>query len=160
MTIRFLTEFMKSHFINFLLGTAMIFVGVFAVQAQMENNKTISEIKSLRQKLLTAIKERDRKTLDTIYADDFTHTHASGQVDDKQKRINALVSGEATIESAEVSEINFRAYGKTTVVAVGQSAITDAQQKTTNYRWTIVYVKSGRKWQIAASQATKIPGDV
>ena len=142
---------MKRFFINFLIGTAITIVSVFVIQAQSKNDKMISEVKVLRQKLTSAIKERDRKTLDTIYADDFTHTHASGQVDDKQTRIAALVSGEMTIESAGVDEINIRFYGKTTAVAVGQSRI-----ETTKYRWTLVYVKSKNRWQIAASQATRL----
>ena len=69
---------MKRFFINFLIGTAITIVCVFVIQAQSKNDKMISEVKILRQKLTSAIKERDRKTLDTIYADDFTHTHASG----------------------------------------------------------------------------------
>lgn len=147
---------MKRFFINFLIGTAITIVSVFVIQAQSKNDKMISEIKLLRGKLLTAIKERDRKTLDAIYADDFTHTHASGQVDGKTARLDALVSGEKTIESAEVNEVNFRAYGKTTVVAVGQSTVADENQSAVKYRWTLVYVKAKNGWLIAANQATRL----
>ena len=147
--------FMKRFF--FSLTTATLLLVCFTtLQAQSKNDKLVLEITTLRQQLTTAIKQRDKKTLGEIYANDFTHIHASGQVDDKTKRIAALVSGDLTIESAEVSEISIRIYNKSTAVAVGNSTITDAEQKPTKYRWTIVYVKSGKKWQIAASQATKI----
>jgi hypothetical protein len=142
---------MKHIFIAVLL----IFIGFSTIQAQTKNEKSVNEIKTLRSELVKAIKQRDRKTLEEIYADDFTHTHASGQIDDKTKRLSALVSGNLTIESAEVGEIDIRIYNKNTAIAVGQSSITDAE-KTTKYRWTIVYVKTGKKWKIAASQATKI----
>ena len=150
---------MKGFFLG-LAAATFFSVCFMEIGAQTKNDKSLAEITALRQKLVTAIKEHDEKTLEALYADDFTHTHASGQVDDKTKRIAALVSGEMTIESAEVNEINVRFYGKTTAVAVGQSTITDAQQKTTKYRWTVVYVKSGKKWQIVASQATKLLGNV
>lgn len=126
------------------------------IGAQTKNDKSAAEITALRQKLVTAIKERDKKTLLSLYADDFTHTHASGQVDDKTKRIAALASGEPTIESADVDEINIRFYSKTTAVAVGQSTIKNKDESATKYRWTIVYVKTGKNWKIAASQATRL----
>jgi len=60
-----------------------------------------------------------------------------------------------TIESAEVNEINIRFYSKTTAIAIGQSTIKN-KDETIKYRWTLVYVKPDKKWQIAASQATRI----
>ena len=144
--------------IFFSLITA-IFLLVFSavIQAQSKSDKLILEITTLRQQLATAIKQSDKKTLGEIYADDFTHTHASGQVDDKERRITALSSGELTIESAQVDEINIRVYGKSTAVAIGQSTITDTNQKQTKYHWTICYVKLKNQWRIVASQATRLP---
>jgi len=133
----------------FIISALCIFC-YSAISAQT-NEKLTAEITVLRGKLVDAIKSRDRKMLEEIYAEDFTHTHASGQVDDKTKRVSALVSGDLTIESAQVDEIKIRFYNKNTAIAVGQSQIENVK-----YRWTIVYVKSGKKWKIAASQATKI----
>lgn len=142
---------MKRLFSGLAAAAAFFLFCFVEIRAQDKNDKLTAEITVLRQKLITAIKERDRKTLETLYANDFTHTHASGQVDDKTKRIAALVSGDLTIESAKVDEINIRFYGKRTAVAVGQSTIDP-----TKYRWTLVYVKSKNRWQIAASQATRL----
>lgn len=141
---------------------AAVFIALlcgFAVEAQikqMTDEKPVSEITTLRQKLAAAIEARNGKTLEGLYAADFTHTHASGQVDDRQKRVAALLSGEPTIESAEVNEINIRAYGKTTAVAVGQSTVKNKDGSKAKYRWTTVYFKTKNNWQIVASQATKI----
>lgn len=141
----------------FSLAAITFFFACFAgIQGQTKNDKSAAEITALRQKLTTAINERDRKTLEGIYADDFTHTHASGQVDDKAKRIATLVSGEPTIESAEVNEINVRLYGKTTAVAVGQSTVQNKDGSSAKYRWTTVYFKTKNIWQIVASQATRL----
>lgn len=135
---------------QFLISLAIILFCICPVRAQMNDEKLTAEITSLRQKLVDAIKARDKKTLGEIYADDFTHTHASGQVDDKTKRIAALVSGDTTIESAQVDEIKIRFYNKDTAIAVGQTTI-----ENTVYRWTVVYIKNKKNWRIAASQASK-----
>jgi len=129
------------------------------VQGQIKQSvdeKSISEVTILRQKLVAAIEKRDRKTLESLYADDYTHTHAIGQVDGKQKRIAALLSGEPTIESAAADEIKIRAYGDTTVVAIGQSTVNNKDGSQPKYRWTLVYVKLNKKWQIVASQAARL----
>jgi len=149
---------MKQNFYKLLMAVIFASLCGFAVQAQtkqMTDEKLTSEITMLRQKLVEAIGRRDKKTLESLYAADFTHTHASGQVDDKSKRIAALISGDMTIESAEVNEINIRFYGKTMAIAIGQSTIKN-KDETIKYRWTLVYVKPDKKWQIAASQATRI----
>lgn len=116
------------------------------------------QITALRRELLDAIRSRDRKTLERLYADDFTHTHAVGRVDNKSQRIAALVSGETTIESAEVDDMSIRTYGATTAIVIGQSTIKGQGegQSTTRYRWLAVYVKRAGRWQIVASQATRI----
>lgn len=72
-------------------------------------------------------------------------------MDDKTRRIAALVSGEQTIESAQVNEINICIYNKTSAIAVGKSTIEAVQ-----YRWTLIYIKLKKQWQVAASQATRI----
>lgn len=121
-------------------------------------NTSLRQITALRRELLEAIRKRDRKTLERLYADDFTHTHAVGRVDNKSQRIAALVSGEPTIESAEVDDVSVRTYGGTTAIVTGQSTIKrqGEGQSPTRYRWITVYVKSAGRWQLAASQATRI----
>lgn len=107
---------------------------------------------------MEAIRARDRETLERIYADDYTHTHAVGRVDDKMQRIAALISGELTIEAAEADDVSIRTYGTTTAVVTGQSTITSQgeNQSPTRYRWIAVYVRRANRWQLVASQATRI----
>lgn len=152
---------MKRVINNLFAAAIILLISICVVSAQTGQTKKsqsdvlASEVTALRQKLVEAIKKRDKNTLESLYADDFTHTHASGQVDDKSKRIAALISGDMTIESAEVNEINIRFYDKQTAIAIGQSTIKN-KGETTEYRWTTVYVKPNKKWQIVASQATRL----
>lgn len=131
----------------------------FAVQAQIKqtaDEKSISEVTIMRQKLVAAIEKRDRKTLESLYADDYTHTHAIGQVDGKKERIAALLSGEPTIESAIADELKMRAYGDTTVVVIGQSTVNNKDGSQPKYRWTLIYVRLNKKWRIVAGQAARL----
>ncbi len=117
---------------------------------------TEHQIMALRREVVKAIRARNRETLERIYADDFTHTHATGRVDGKAQRISALVSGEPTIESAEADDVDVRTYGAATTVVTGQSTIKGQNEKLTRYRWMAVYVRRANRWQIVASQATRI----
>jgi ketosteroid isomerase-like protein len=117
--------------------------------------KEIAEITDLRRKTVEAIEKRDRKTLDEIYAEDFSHTHATGKVDDKKTRLDTFVSGEKTIDTANAEDLKIKIFGKQTAVATGKSAIESDDGTIAVYRWTVVYAKIGKKWRIAASQATK-----
>lgn len=145
---------MNRLFYNFsmLLFCALLLnIAVSAQSRGKVNQKMSVEITAFRQKLNAAIEKRDKEMLETIFADDFTHTHAVGKVDGKAKRIDSILEGGKTLETVEPDEIEIRFYGKNTAVAIGQTTIDE-----TIYRWTIVYVKNKKFWQIAASQATRI----
>ena len=132
----------------FIALSVIFFISGLA--AAQNAKKTEAEILNLREKIAEAVKQRDRKTLETLFTSDFTHTHAIGKVDDKTKRLDALTAGDATLESVKADEIAFRFYGKNTAIAVGQTTIDAAV-----YRWTIVYFKDKKGWRVAASQASK-----
>lgn len=144
---------MKLKFYKFTTVLVFIFLCAAAINAQnagKTDEKLLAEITAFRQKLNQAIEKRNRKLLETFFADDFTHTHAIGKVDGKTTRINAILTGDKTLESVAPDEITVRFYGKTTAIAVGQTTIDG-----TIYRWTVVYIKSKNGWQIAAGQASK-----
>ena len=57
-----------------------------------------------------------------------------------------------------VTDLVIRVPGGWTAIATGVSPIRSlADGKTYNFRWTAVYVRIGEGWQIAASQATRLP---
>lgn len=144
---------MKRKFYKFLTAIIYALLCGAAIQAQAErksDEKLLAEITALRRKLNQAIEKRDRQALETLFAEDFTHTHAAGRVDGKAKRIEAILIGDKTLESVEPDEIAVRFYGKNTAVAVGQSTIENVI-----YRWTIVYIKDKKGWRAAASQASQ-----
>lgn len=146
-------KIMKQNLYKISILMILASLNIIAIQAQSNdksNKKLSDEITAFRQKLSDAIEKRDRKTLEMMFADDFTHTHAVGKVDGKSARIDSILEGGKTLETTQQDAIEIRFYGKNTAVAVGQTTIDEAV-----YRWTIVYVKNKKNWQMAASQASR-----
>lgn len=125
-----------------------------AVVAQVEG-----EVLRFRAELVEAIKAKDAARLEGMYASNYTHTHGSGRVDGRERRLVSLLKGEPVIETAPVNEIAVRVYGPDTAIVSGASPILDAKEgRAFDYRWVQVFVRMDGQWRIAASQATKIAG--
>jgi hypothetical protein len=116
------------------------------------------EVEGLREFVKRAIAKKDVRALRAIYADSYTHTHGSGRVDGKDTRIASLLAGDPVIETAPVEDLKYSVFGNHTIVVTGKSPILNkAEDRNYDFRWIVVYVKARRDWQIAASQATRLP---
>jgi hypothetical protein len=123
-----------------------------------EAQRMIDEVIAFRAKLAKAVTAKDLPTLRACYHDTFTHTHDSGKLDKKDARIASAMAGEPLIESAPASELLFRVHTGPTVILTGKSPILNVkEQKTYDFRWAAVYVTAIAGWQIALSQATRLP---
>jgi hypothetical protein len=117
------------------------------------------QVLEFREMHKQAIGAKDLVKLRAVYADSYTHTHGSGKMDPKDARIVSALAGEPLIEAATVEELSVRVFGPATAIVTGKSPILNRQEnKTYDFRWICVYVKSGPEWQLAASQATRLPG--
>jgi hypothetical protein len=96
----------------------------------------------------------DAKELDRIYADQFTSTNASGQVLDKAAVIAARVSGKLTFQSYALDEVNIRTYGDVAVATTTQRI--EGSTVSGRSRHLRVLIKRDGRWQMIASQMTKI----
>jgi hypothetical protein len=122
-----------------------------------EAQRMIVEVTNFRQKLAKAVTDKDLPTLRACYHDTFSHTHGSGQIDNKDARIAAAMAGEPLIENATATELVFRVHTGPTVILTGKSPILNVrEQKTYDFRWAAVYVTAISGWQIALSQATRL----
>jgi hypothetical protein len=129
-----------------------------AIIGDREEKATVEEVKAFRKTISEAIEKKDGAALRKFYADRFVHTHGSGKVDNKDARIVSLLAGDPAIENAPVEDLVIRVPGGWTAVATGRSPIRSmADGKTHRFRWIAVYVRIGDGWQIAASQATRLP---
>jgi hypothetical protein len=123
-----------------------------------EAQRMIDEVVAFRQKLAQAVTDKDFATLRASYHDTFTHTHGSGKVDNKDARLVSAMAGEPMIENAPASELVFRVHTGPAVILTGKSPILNVkEQKTYDFRWVTVYVTAISGWQLAVSQATRLP---
>jgi hypothetical protein len=123
-----------------------------------EAHKAIDEVKAFREKLAKAIADKDFPTLRKLYLDSYTHTHSSGKFDNKDARLFFAMAGDPLIEAAPATELVFRVIAGPTVILTGKSPILNVkEQKTYDFRWVCVYAMGDDGWQLAVSQATRLP---
>ncbi len=115
------------------------------------------EVAAFRKDVAAAIKAKNAKRLERMYAPTFFHADSSGKLDNKATRIATLLSGTAAIETAPVTNLDIRIPNDWVGIATGISSLKSvADGKTYAYRWTSVYVREGQSWQIASSHETQV----
>jgi len=123
-----------------------------------EQQAVEQEVVAFRKDLHDAVTAKDAKRLAALYHDSFTHTHGSGKMDHKDTRLVSVLKGDPVIEDAPVEELSVRVLGPTAAIVTGRSPIRSlADGKTYEFRWIAVYAKGAGGWQLAASQATRLP---
>ena len=116
------------------------------------------EVLSFREKVRAAVGGRDRQALQAAYADNFMHLRDSGRVDLKTERIDLLLSGESTIETAPEENMNVQFYQPGMVAVTGVSPIRERHSTlSARFRWLTVYIRQGDGWKVSVSQASRLP---
>lgn len=116
----------------------------------------VEEVQAFRKTVVDAIAAKEAKKLKALYADSYRHTHASGAVERKDTYVARLLNGQPAIETVRASDLEIRIPGGWTAIATGRSALPAADGKPQDVRWTVVYVRKGDSWQVAAGHATAI----
>lgn len=120
----------------------------------LAQSKDESEVLDFSDRVLEAVKNRDRSKLEEYFHPKFTHTHASGKVDDRNARLTVLLKGEETIDSIEPQSLTTTDFGDGLVIARGRSSTTDKQPQT--YQWTRIYRKISGKWFLLATHVSPV----
>lgn len=127
-----------------------------AIVSEAQRKLISEEVAAFRKEVAAAIKAKDAKRLQRMYAPSFVHTHTSGKTDDKKARIAALLKGDPVIETATVSDLVIRIPNDWVGIATGVSPIKSDDGNTYDVRWTAVYTREGQSWHVAASHATRL----
>src|SRR5215510_6710155 len=121
-------------------------------------NKEAQELLKLEREWAEAFKNRDKAALERILADDVIFTDEEGQVYSKAQYIEA-VTQVIEVDSYVVDDHMVRVYGDTGIVSgcwTGKMTI-DGKDASGAFRYTDTFVKRQGRWQITASQDTRIP---
>mgnify|MGYP000084715236 FL=1 len=127
-----------------------------AIVSEAQRKLISEEVAAFRRDVAAAIKAKDAKRLQRMYAPSFVHTHTSGKVVGKDARIATLLKGDPVIETAPVSDLVIRIPNDWVGIATGVSPIKSDDGKTYDVRWTAVYTREGQSWNVAASHATRL----
>jgi ketosteroid isomerase-like protein len=117
-------------------------------------------VMQMEEELRVAITKSDTKTYRRIVGDDYVFTNQDAVVRTKAQVVAAYDSGSLKYESIKFDEIKVHPYGDTAVVT-GRSTQTgqdNGKDIRGQFRYTRVYVKRQGRWQLVATQATRIPG--
>jgi ketosteroid isomerase-like protein len=120
---------------------------------------TIAEIKKLEDRRFQAMIDSDFETLDKLLGDHLIYTHSTGQSDTRADYIALCQKGVFKYRKIERPIENIQVYGNTAVVTghMKMDVIVDGKPKLLNSRYTNVWIKGTRGWQMVAWQSTPIP---
>jgi ketosteroid isomerase-like protein len=116
------------------------------------------QIKKHEQNWAQATVKEGAAAVDRYEADDIITTDPSGRVTDKAQDRLDLSSGDLKINSEELSDLKVHIYGNTAVAAGANivKGMYKGQDINGKYRFTDTWVKQDGKWQVVASQYTKV----
>lgn len=124
-----------------------------------QDNSIEQQIMNLQQEMIEAMIRGDAASLDRILADDFIGTNPLGQVNYKPRGVEEFQNPDLVVESVETDDLRVRVYGDSAVIT-GQASmkarLKDQKISMGPHRFTSVYVKNGKRWQLVATQATMI----
>jgi ketosteroid isomerase-like protein len=113
----------------------------------------------LDRKRMTAMAEKDLKTLNDLISDDLVYTHSSARLDTKQSLIGNMEAGSTVYTSVVPSNVKAQELGDT-VVLTGECKISvnaNGRPNSFGVRFTDVYANKGGKWQMVTWQSTRLP---
>ena len=113
----------------------------------------------LDKKRMTAMAQKDLKTLNEVISDELIYTHSSARLDTKQSLIGNMESGSTVYNSVVPSDVKAQDLGDT-VVLTGSCRIgvtSGGRPNSFSVRFTDVYANKGGRWQMVTWQSTRIP---
>ena len=134
---------------------------VLAKTTQTSRDGSVEQtIRQLENENREATLKNDASVFERLLADDWLNTNANGTVTTKAQLMSLVKSGTFKISSLEYDDVRVRAYQDAAVVT-GRSTSTrmgqDNKLITGQVRFTRVYIKRDKGWQVVSAQSTPIP---
>lgn len=106
-----------------------------------------------------AVQQGDLAALDTIIADDYVGTTASGQIQNKAEYLADFRTGNRRVAMLTTENLDVRLYGHVAVLTHGGRAEGEVsgQPVAGAFRWTHVFVERDGRWQAVANHVTLAP---
>ena len=129
-----------------------------AAQKVSQASSVDYQINKLEQDWAQAVVREGAASVDQYEADDIITTDPTGRVTGKAEDKTDLSSGDYKIQSEELRDLKVHVYGNTAVATAtnAMKGTYKGQDLSGKYRFTDTRVKRNGKWQVAASQYTKV----
>jgi len=139
-----------------LLIVAAIFIAPVARAALPRDDR--AQLLALERAWDTAVVKRDVKSLDRILADDFMLIWINGQISGKREMLANVAARKADIDPFETEDVNVRIYGDAAILTgrFTQTARLGERHETNQFRYTDVYHRTRRGWQVVSAHASLI----
>ena len=119
-----------------------------------------AEIKKREDRRFHAMIDSDFNTLEELLGDELIYTHSTAQADTRAEYIALCKKGVFKYLKIERPVENMQVYGDDTVIVTGHTrmdAIIEGKPKLLNSRYTNVWRKGAKGWQMVVWQSTPIP---
>ena len=128
----------------------------FSSIAQSKDHKSVSEAV---EKLLKAMIDGDRASLESCASDSLSYGHSSGMVENKAEFVEHIASGKSDFVTIDLSEQTISVKQNIGVVRHTLSATTNDGGKpgTVKIKVLLVFEKEKGQWKLLARQAVKLP---
>lgn len=121
-------------------------------------SKVEQELLQAERAVIDASIGRDNKALHRLLSEDYVLITEDGEVVNRAQSIAGLNDPDLILENFQTEDVKVRVYGNTAIVTGRYTQ--KGQQKgvafTTPYRYTDVYVKKGRAWQLVSAHGSRI----
>jgi len=144
----------------FLIICVLLGAGFSITVGQTRNLKDETELLRLQREWLDAYQKHDADAIERIEADDFTLTEGDGKVTTKAEDVASIRNAKPPQpdDSFDVEDVKVRLYGDTAIL-MGRVILkyrNKGQMVVERYRYTDTYLKRRGRWQVVASQLTRL----
>jgi ketosteroid isomerase-like protein len=147
-----------------IFALTLAVLGLFLLQAEgragvrCDSGDDEKALAQIERELMDAMLKGDAAPVERHYADSFTFTTPEGEVLGKAQVISNLKSGALKFESSRVDDMKVHVYGDAAVVTMRTTdrGKVNGVDVSGRYRWTDVFIRRGGRWQLVASQGTRI----
>ena len=139
----------------------LIGLAVSGAFGQASDRRAERDLLKLQRQWLDAYEKHDADAVGRIEADGFTLTEADGKVTTKAEDVTGVRKSKPPQpdDAWDTEDVKVRLYGNTAVLTgvVISKYRNKGQLVAEGYRYTDTYIKRRGKWQVVASQLTRLP---
>jgi len=145
-----------------IYGIALLMVlsnTAFAQRATVTDKKAGEEVLAVIAKWADAVRDRDMKMLDSIFAEDLIITTYDGKVRGKKEELEVLKPN-ADVKTVSVvnEDVQIKIYGNVAVVTAltRMQFVIVGKETPVVMRYTAVFAKQDNRWQMTALQTSRV----